>query len=174
MTITLGRLTKDQLEWARLLHNDPEVLTMLTDPHEVSEAEQLVWFSKLESSGSSQRLVAFQDGVPIGLVRLDNIDQYNRSVCVGLDIHRDFRGKGLARPIYQKVFKEWFSDRCFNRVWLLVASYNEKARHIYSSLGLKEEGVQREALLKEGKYYDYICMSILRREYEKQTGVVEF
>lgn len=163
--INFCSLGSEDLEWARLLHNDPEVLSMLTDSQEVSEQQQKHWFLNLQKSKSSKRLIVFSGVAPIGVVRLDLIDYYNKSIRVGLDIHKDFRGQGFAKPIYYKVFKEWFVDRRFNRVWLMVVPYNTIAVNLYKKLGFKNEGVQRQALLKDGKFYDYLMMSILREDY---------
>lgn len=165
-------LTKDLLEWARELHNDPEVLCNLTDPHIVSKKEQKQWFKKLQKSKSSERLVVWVDKQPIGLVRVDNLDFDNKSVCIGLDIHKDFRGKGYAKKIYYRLFERYFEQYHLNRIWLLVADYNTRARHIYTSLGFQEEGAQREALYKKYIYYNYIMMSILRREYYAKYSII--
>lgn len=165
--VRLESLDNWLLEWARELHNDPDVLSVLTDPHVVSYEEQRVWFSKLQSSPTSQRLVVFDRAdTPVGLVRIDSIDRHNKSVCVGLDIHRDFRGKGLAKLVYAEVLRTWFVTEGFNRVWLTVASYNERAICLYKKLGFREEGVAREALLKNGVFYDEVHMALLRSEYE--------
>ena len=170
--IELSPLDQWTLEWARNLHNDPDVLKMLTDPHVVTPEEQLLWFERLENSESSVRWVAFSEGKAIGVVRIDQLDKHNRSVCVGLDIHRDSRGKGYAKPIYRAVLQRFFEIENLHRVWLYVAAYNTIARNLYSSLGFKEEGVQRQALLKEGTYHDYIMMSILKEEYHAQIPTI--
>ncbi len=159
--IELKPLNMEQLEFARQLHNDPDVLKMLTDPHQVSVEEQFVWFVKLQGSKKSQRLVAFLDNVPIGVVRLDQIDYYNKSVCVGLDIHKDYRGKGYSKPIYEEVFKKWFGEEKFHRMWLLVISYNTVAKNLYKSLGFVKEGTQTEAIYRDGQYWDYDMMYML-------------
>lgn len=158
-------LDRSMAEWARNLHNDPDVLKMLTDPHHVTSEEQLVWLAKIDFSSSSHRWVALCKGDAIGVVRIDQQDRHNKSVCVGLDIHKDFRGKGYAKSIYRAVFHHFFDKEKYQRVWLYVADYNTVARSLYTSLGFKEEGVQRAALLKDGTYHDYIMMSILKEEY---------
>lgn len=167
---TLKRLSLSKLEWARNLHNDPDVLKMLTDPRVVSKEEQLQWFENLRKSKSSQRLVASMMSVPIGVVRVDQIDRHNKSVCIGLDIHKDHRGKGYAKLIYREILKYWFEKEKFNRVWLYVASYNTVARKLYKSLGFLEENIQREALYKNGTYYDYIGMSFLASYWSELTS----
>lgn len=166
--ITFKPLDGTTLEWARCLHNDPVVLGMLTDPHVVTTEEQVLWFRKLESSLTSRRLIVVYSGEDVGVVRLDQIDKHNKSVCVGLDIHELFRGKGLAKPVYRALLKEWFTTQKFNRVWLCVAEYNEVALGLYKSLGFNVEGVQRQALYKEGRYHDYIMMSMLKKEYKNK------
>jgi RimJ/RimL family protein N-acetyltransferase len=163
--LTYELLKWSDIEWARQLHNDPDVLCMLTDPHIVQPDEQEFWFAKLEKSKSSQRILVRQNGTPIGLIRVDSIDYANKSVCVGLDIHKDFRGQGFARQIYEHVFEHWFKEKDFHRVWLLVAGYNKRAIHLYHSLGFIDEGCQREALFKNGNYYSYYMMSVLQNEY---------
>jgi RimJ/RimL family protein N-acetyltransferase len=164
--LVFKKLTYNYLEWARQLHNDPEVISMLTDPHIVTKQEQEKWFQNLKTSKTSKRIIAFYQDKPIGLIRLDQIDYHNKSICIGLDIHQDYRGKGFAKKIYQYIFDEWFINAEFNRIWLLVASYNTIAYGLYKKLGFKEEGIQREALYKNSKFHDYIMMSILKKEYE--------
>ena len=163
--IILTPLDLEHLEWARELHNDPDVIKMLTDPHVVTPEEQMTWFDRLQSSDSWERVLVMIDGTPAGVVRLDQIDYYNRSIGVGLDIHKDFRGKGHAKPIYKMVLDKLFNIHHFNRVWLLVAAYNEVAINLYKGLGFVYEGSQRQALLKDGKLFDYHFMSILKSEF---------
>ena len=174
MRLTDGRLKicsikEEQLEWVRNLHNDPDVLSMLTDPHVVSVEEQIKWFNKLKTSSSSDRCVVEDTGICcdnlVGVVRIDSFDSYNKSVCIGLDIHKDFRGRGYAKPIYHLLLNHFFSTLALNRVWLLVAEYNTIAKGLYKSLGFVEEGVQRQALYRNEKFYDYIMMSVLSEEY---------
>lgn len=158
-------LAEEDLEWARALHNDPNVLKMLTDPRQVSLEGQVHWFQGLQKSVSSCRLVVEKHGEKIGLVRIDQIDPWNFNLCLGMDIVSEHRGQGHARPIYLSLFDFIFDGMGFNRIWLLVAEYNEVARHLYTRLGFKEEGCHRKALYKEGSYFDYILMGVLREEY---------
>ena len=170
-SIVFKDLNKEYLEWARELHNDPSVLSMLTDNNFVSKEKQLSWFCSLQESESSRRLVVFLDGVAVGIVRLDNIDSYNKSMCIGLDIHKDFRGKKLATGVYVKLLYWCFEIMEYNRVWLMVADFNIVAKNLYTKLGFVYEGRQREALYREGAYLDYLLMSILRKEYYCDTFI---
>jgi RimJ/RimL family protein N-acetyltransferase len=161
-------LEEKDIEWARNLHNDPEVLYMLTDTSFISEKRQKDWFEKISLSNSSKRyVIEFQDKA-IGLARLDDIDMSNQSICIGLDIDKNYRGKGHGFKSFQLLLKYCFNELNMNRVWLFVASFNLKAYQLYQKLGFKDEGRQRERLFRNGGYHDYIMMSIIRSEYKNK------
>ena len=102
--------------------------------------------------------------MPFGLIRLDNIDTINKSICVGMDIDTAFRGQGLAKEIY-RVLMQLLFDQGFNRIWLLVLDFNIRAINLYLKLGFKLEGSQRKAIFRNNSYHDYLMMSILKDEY---------
>lgn len=166
-------MEKRHLEWARLLHNDPSTLFQLTDPEHVGEIQQLAWFEALANSKSSKRyviecqIIDNLSVLPVGVFRVDNIDYKNRSVMVGLDLDPVFRGKGLAKQIYEHFLEYYFNQCGMNRIYLKVLETNERAKHVYKSVGFREEGRDRSAIFRDGKYRDYICMSILRDEYAR-------
>lgn len=154
------------IEWVRLLHNDPEVLFMLTDTSFISEIQQKNWFENISKSSKSRRLILDYKGECIGIARLDEIDYCNRSICVGLDIQKEFRGRGHGKNGFKLMLDYCFYELNMHRAWLLVAEFNEKAFNLYKKLGFIEEGIQRERLFRNGKYHNYIMMSILEEEYK--------
>lgn len=153
------------LEFARQLRNHPDVRSWLAQQESISLLQQVKWYRKLLKDKSKDRLIIYYNQLPIGVVRLDNIDLKNKSICIGMDIHPLFRGQGLGQQAYQMLFK-YFFNKNFNRIWLLVGSYNDRGIHLYQKIGMTIEGVQRQALYRDNHFYDYILMSILRGEYE--------
>jgi RimJ/RimL family protein N-acetyltransferase len=154
------------IEWIRLMHNDPEVLYMLTDANPISYFQQIDWYENISRSTKSKRLVFEYQGKAIGLARLDEIDLINKSICVGLDIHSDFRYKGHGKAGLKLLLMYCFEELNMNRAWLLVAEFNLIAFELYKKLGFIYEGIQRQRLFRKGKYFDYIMMSILKNEYD--------
>ncbi len=166
-SIRFETLGSQHVEWARKLHNDPDVLKMLTDSRRVSRYQQYKWFKNLKRSATSRRWVALADDEPVGIVRLDQIDYQNKSVCIGLDIHKNHRGRGYAKPIYHALFEKWFGEEGFNRIWLLVVSYNRRAINLYTALGFITEGVQEQAIYRDDKFHDAAMMRLLKSEWAK-------
>ncbi len=56
-------------------------------------------------------------------------------------VHPDYRNKGVARRLIQRVIDHAFQFR-FSSVWLQVRLENEIAYRIYSSIGFKEWGIR--------------------------------
>ena len=52
-------------------------------------------------------------------------------------------------------------DLDLHRLELEVYAFNDRARHVYESLGFVEEGVRRDALWQDGAFHDAILMSVL-------------
>ena len=74
-------------------------------------------------------------------------------------------GKGLGRRILSEVIRIAFRELGAHRLFLDVFEDNERARHLYESLGFKYEGVMRQAANRGGCWFDLHLMSMLESEY---------
>lgn len=54
-----------------------------------------------------------------------------------------------------------------DRLFLKVIRKNKTAISLYEKCNFFKEGVLREAIFKNGKFYDEIIMSILKEKFEK-------
>ena len=161
----LRLVEEGDLSFLKEMRSDPVVVESLCTFALLNDARQKKWFESLQGDSSKCYLIfeilADTQWNKVGMARITEIDPVNRSACVGADIHVDYRGKGLARELYKKIFELCFSYYNLHRVWLLVLDTNHTALHLYKSLGFVEEGRQREAILRHGKCHDYIMMSFI-------------
>lgn len=166
-------LEREDLEPARLLHNEHSTLLMLTDVEHVSQAQQESWFQSVSLSKTSRRYAIREKSSRdfVGVFRVDHLDLKNRSVMIGLDIVPRHRGKGYAPEVYNWFLAYFFRQLGMHRVSLKVLDDNGRARRLYERLGFREEGRERDALFREGRFHDYICMSVLESEYRERAGV---
>ena len=169
---SVGRLLirvmeRQDLDFARRLHNDDSTLLQLSHVEHVSEVQQEAWFQTISTSKNSKRYTILDSGSGdfIGIFRVDNLDFVNSSVCVGLDIAPDKRGKSYAKEIYRYFLDYYFLHCGMHRIYLAVLATNDVARSLYIALGFQEEGIHREAIYRGGEYIDLIWMSILRGEF---------
>ncbi len=143
------------------LHNDPEVLRNLTHPEPITMEQHMRWWQRLQTDRRQLRLVFVVDGKRAGLAKFYDYDAMNQTIVLGADIHKDLRGKGLAKHLWTLMLERCFEGFNVHRVGLTTAEYNKVGQHVYEKLGFKEEGRLKESLLREGKYYDQILMYLL-------------
>jgi RimJ/RimL family protein N-acetyltransferase len=74
-------------------------------------------------------------------------------------------GQGLGRPILAELIRMAFEELHAHRLFLDVFEDNLRARHLYQSFGFVEEGLMREAALRNGQFCSLRLMSLLDREF---------
>lgn len=167
--IIITPLEETHLESLRNLRNDPETSYYLTTVMPINPVQQQAWFRALSLDSSKMYLsILLTNDTFVGLVRCDEWDKVNQSIRIGVDIVSTYRRQGLATEAYRLLFDFLFKQLNIHRIWLLVADFNKNAFALYKKLNFVIEGKQRDALYRDGTHHDYIMMSLLKTEYEKQ------
>lgn len=76
------------------------------------------------------------------------------------------KGKGLGRRTLELFKKLAFEELGAHRLWLDVREYNQKAIHLYETLGFVREGLIRECIWMGDKFVSHYIMAILEQEYK--------
>lgn len=157
LLITL--IKEEDLEEVRSLHNEPSVLSKLSDSRFVSNEMQHDWFKSLEKSRNSFRFVcrSIETGNLIGVFRIDNFDQLNKSAMIGLDISERYRRQSYATEIYSYFMKYFYVEVGFHRLYLNTLENNKAARNLYVKLGFSIEGKLIDAIFRDNKFHNLIC-----------------
>lgn len=167
--VMMRAIEEADLDFLAECRNNPETWKYLGNMDFTNKIKQADWFVKSSLAGDKANFVlCLEDGTKIGFIRTDEVDYKNRSIRVGGDIHPNFRGKGYGTKMYKMLLKFMFDYLGMHRVWLLVIGYNEIAQNLYSNMGFKREGVQREAIFRDGDYHDYYMYSILDYEWRNE------
>ncbi len=169
--LTIRVVEERDLDKVRGLRNEPSTWMMLTTVGAIDAQSQRAWFDVVSKSVSCRYYVVCDaDHDFIGMVRTDEIDQPNRSMRVGADIVPTLRGLGYGTRLYGLLKKYCFDFLNMHRIWLLVMEDNGPARALYARAGFHVEGRFREAVFRDGRYRDYILMSLLESEYRRETA----
>jgi RimJ/RimL family protein N-acetyltransferase len=170
----------------RLTHENPEVLGKLDAQwHLNSEYTRLLdwdparsvsaytiqkWVEKQYEDPNSHffavRLLA--DERVVGIIGLDGISWNHRDSFVGIGIGaKEDWGKGYGTDAMRVILRYAFTELCLRRISLDVFEYNPRGVRSYEKAGFVVEGRVREAILREGRWWDLIYMGILRDEWLK-------
>lgn len=153
------------------LRSDPRVRLKLGSIRMVSMEDQMKWFERMSNAPSSRYYVYFSDEIDfIGIVRMDEADWINRSIRVGGDILSEFQGRGYGSQMFELIKKYCFHYLGMHRIWLFVLATNDIARRLYQRAGFSEEGCQREAIYRDGRFLDYVMMSMLSASFPNKSG----
>lgn len=111
------------------------------------------------------------DGI-IGEVVINEYDADNRHANIRIGIcGADNRGKGYGSEAMALMMRYGFEHFDLHRLELSVYDFNPRAIHVYEKLGFRREGIQRDVLYLDGRYYHSIVMSILEEEFREEYGI---
>lgn len=102
----------------------------------------------------------------IGGCGINHIDWKNSNVTIGIFIgDKEYWSKGYGTDTMNILIKFIFEQMNINKIKLNVYSFNKRAIKCYEKCGFKNEGVLRQEIFRDGKYYDEIIMGLLRDEW---------
>lgn len=104
----------------------------------------------------------------IGDIGLDGVQWNHGDTFVGIAIGEpEFWGHGYGSDAMRIILRYAFTELNLHRVSLNVFEYNPRAIRSYEKVGFKHEGRMRQALNREGRYWDIVYMGILKSEWER-------
>lgn len=107
----------------------------------------------------------------IGNVGLHKIDEINRKAIFGIAIGDKTQwAKGYGTEATNLIVAHGFRTLNLNRIELEVFEFNERGIRCYESAGFVREGSLRQAVYRDGRYYNAIIMGLLRHEWEEKAA----
>ncbi|MCR4404738.1 MAG: GNAT family N-acetyltransferase [Candidatus Acetothermia bacterium] len=150
--------------------NDPEVTRTLGMYRPMNEPREREW---LESRYKDDKeiglaIVLKENDKHIGNIGLHGLDWKNREAELGIMIgEKDQWDKGYGHEAIELMLGYGFDRLGLHRIYLRVYENNLWAQRCYEKAGFRREGVMRESVFSEGRYWDTILMSLLEREWRE-------
>jgi RimJ/RimL family protein N-acetyltransferase len=169
-TVHLRAWERDDLPLRARWLSDARVLSMLAEgaPLGADDAER--WFARI---GADQGNAWFRfvicrraDDRPVGSAWFGPVDWVQGTAEIGIYVGEpEDWGKGIGTEAMGILLDLGFGWLRLERMWLRVLARNERALRSYRRAGFVEEGVERGAMLIEGRREDVVLMAILRDEW---------
>ena len=80
----------------------------------------------------------------------------------------DYRGKGIGTEVARLLLGYGFEKLNLNKIYLGVNAEHKGALRSYEKAGFVKEGILRQEIFRNNRYYDAVRMSVLRKEYKRQ------
>ena len=145
----------------------------------VNQDAEEAWFRSVHADGGTWMFAidALDDphapeGRLIGGCSLLNVNGKNRAATLGISVADPaMQGRGYGGEALELLLEWGFLELNLNRIQLFVFAFNERARRLYAKTGFEEEGVLREAIYRDGRYWDEIVMGLLRAEWSPRRTI---
>jgi diamine N-acetyltransferase len=158
--------------------NDPEVTQHLSTYLPVTEMAEAKWIEEQAGSVSARsgsvnnftlviEATDNNENRPIGTIGLHLINQKDRTAEFGIAIgEKDYWGKGYGTEATMLLINYGFRQLNLHRISSTALAFNERSIRMHKKVGFLEEGRQRQAIFKNGKYVDKVMFGLLREEWK--------
>jgi RimJ/RimL family protein N-acetyltransferase len=111
-------------------------------------------------------IMALDDGTPVGIIEIFNVDDENRKCEYGVIIG-DKRGSRFGFYALKKAFFSLFNEG-FNRIYAKPLKSSIISFQANTLLGFKLEGVERQSVWVGDHYEDRLIMGLLKEDFERK------
>lgn len=110
-----------------------------------------------------------ETGDVYGAIALSNKRAFNNGE-IAYWVGEPYWGKGYATEATKAMLDFAFINKGYHKVFARYFSSNIASGRVMEKVGMKQEGILREHIIKEGQYIDLIYYGVLRDEYLKSKN----
>jgi RimJ/RimL family protein N-acetyltransferase len=167
--VVLRRHVQDNVRAFQRWYSDPEVVRLTRYQDGPMRRDEIERFFAARALGPDSLAMAIhvRDGDRlIGTCALSQLDADNGSALFHITIgEKDAWGHGYGTEATRLMIDHAFTGLGLHRIALTVFAFNERAIRSYRTVGFVVEGRAREAIWREGRWWDEISMSILDSDW---------
>lgn len=168
--VCLRAYREDDIPIATKFVNDGELKKLLAPgiPFPMTLWEEEEWVKLQKGNKNGEYNFAIEDietNNYIGGCGINEVNWTSRIATIGIMVgDKNYWNKGYGTDAMKVLMKFIFDNMNIRKIKLNVFSFNTRAQRCYEKCGFKVEGVLKDEVFKDGKYYDEIIMSVFRSE----------
>ena len=163
--LDLEDLNGNYISWL----NDEEVCRQNSHhifPYTKEMAEEFIKNSFSAKDNLPLAIIEKKDEVHIGNIGLSQIDYINRMSDWGILLgEKEYWNKGYAKEASFLLLKHAFIALNLHRIHSGTTSENIGGQKLMEAMGMRKEGIRRQHMFMNGKYYDKIEYGVLKHEF---------
>ena len=167
--VCLRAYREEDIPKATSFVNDEELKKLLVTnvPFPMTLWEEEEWVKSQKSSQNGSYNFAIEDIETkkyIGGCGIQEVNWLSRVATVGIMIgDKEYWGKGYGTDAMKVLMDFIFNKMNIRKIRLSTFSFNMRARKSYEKCGFEVEGILKDEIFKDGKYYDEIIMSVFNK-----------
>ncbi len=173
--VVLRRHAPDNLAAFQRWYSDPDVARLTRYQEGPMPGAEIDRFFQTRVLGEGSLALAIHVRTTnrlIGTCALSQLDGDNGSALFHITIgEKDAWGQGYGTEATELMLRHAFERLQLHRLALTVFAFNERGIRSYRKVGFVLEGRAREAIWRDGRFWDELQMSLLRHEWAALHGV---
>ena len=109
------------------------------------------------------------DGINVGGININSIDERNGTFGIGMQINRNYRGKGYGTSAMKILLDYAFNERRLHKYQGFVIEGNIASETMLIKLGCVKEGIIRGTTFHKGKYWNEIHYGLFAEEFNNKN-----
>ena len=122
---------------------------------------------KGRTDGSFFWIVEDLQGKKVGYINTFDCEQRTGIFKYALIIRRPYWGQGYAREAIRIVLRYYFRELRYQKVTVMVYSFNERSIRLHEKMGFKLEGRLRRMVYTNGEFYDVFFYGMTVEEFDQ-------
>jgi len=167
--VVLRRHVAENVAAFRRWYGDPEVARLARYQDTPMRDDEVNRFFQVRALGPESLTMAIHERATdrlIGTCAFSQLDGENGSAMYHITIgEKDTWGRGYGTEATQLMLDHAFGTLGLHRIALSVFEFNERAIRAYTTCGFLTEGRAREAVWRDGRWWDELSMSVLAPEW---------
>jgi RimJ/RimL family protein N-acetyltransferase len=173
--VVLRRHVRENLAAFQRWYADPEVARLTRYQEGPMRPDEIERFFAVRALGPEALAMAIHVRAGdrlIGSCAFSQLDADNGSVLFHITIgEHDAWGRGYGSEATALMVDHAFGVLGLHRVALSVFAFNERALRAYARVGFTAEGRSREAIRRDGRWWDEVHMSVLAPEWQARRAI---
>ena len=157
------------LKW----RNSEEVRRRFIDRREFTKESHENWLKNVVGAGRAKQYIICispdenkefpkEEYLPVGSVYVRDLSEEHHKGEYGIFIGEgSARGRGIGSRTAKLMVRHCFENLRLHRLYLRVFADNEGAIKSYENAGFVREGVLKDDVYEDGRYYDMVLMGII-------------
>jgi RimJ/RimL family protein N-acetyltransferase len=147
----------------RAIEEFPENLVLNPGEFDYTLEYEQNLFADVAASDNSAFLLALIDDQIVGLLNYTGGKRpaLRHAAVLGISVRKAWCDRGVGTALMQAAIAHAKAGGVVKRLELAVYAHNERAIHVYAKLGFVREGRRKNAVLKNGRYFDDLIMALL-------------
>lgn len=170
--VRLRAWSEDDWGWDYYNNFDSEALRLADceialPPTTYASEEFTEAIKNFSTEGRTYFAIETLDGIHVGRINLNSVDEQNGTFEIAILIDRDYRGRGYGTSAMKIVLKYAFMERRLNKYCASILDNNLGSINMHKKLGCDQEGLCKQNIYTNGRYHDEVLFGLTKDMYLK-------